>query len=90
MWADLGSAAWPLGAATAASAVASGLVAWSVHHHPADGRHRMLVLVNSLLLVSFAMRNGFKAWRGGGCTRSGRLRLIARDQRCGCGWPALL
>lgn len=98
MWSDLSSAAWSVGAAAAFSGASSGLVAWStnevVHEHNEwisdTGRSRMLVLINSILLVGFAARNGYKAWRGGGCTASGRFALVARDGGCGCGWPALL
>ena len=98
MWSDLSSAAWSVGAAAALSGAFSGLVAWStnevVHEHNEwisdTGRSRMLVLTNTCLLVAFGARNGYKAWRGGGCTSGGRFRLVARDAGCGCGWPALL
>jgi hypothetical protein len=96
MWGDLTVVGWSLGAAAALSAAASGLVAWSVHEYPGWARARALTILDVALLLLFAVRNGHKAWRSGGCTRSGRLKLIVSGndcswlRRCGCGWSALL
>ena len=97
-WTSISAAAWPVGAASAFSAAFSGLVSWStnevVHVNNEwisdEGRSRMLLLTNLVLLLGFGVRNGYKTWRGGGYSRSRRLLLVARDGGCGCGWPALL
>ena len=90
MWVDLQGTAWSVGATTAFTATISGIVAWSVHEYPAAARTRALFLANMAMLIGFSGRFGYKTWRGGGCSRTGRVQLVARDGRCGCGWPALL
>ena len=96
MWEDLNVVGWSVGAAAAFSAAAAGLVAWSVHEYPPSARARALLTLDLALLLLFAVRNGMKAWRGGGCTQGGRIRLVLSGddctalRRCGCGWPAML
>ena len=72
----------------------SGVAAYSAHAYEHEEEvkegHRAVVLLDALLFLAFAIRNGYKAWRGGGCTKGGKLRLLVGDGGCGCGWPALL
>ena len=90
LWVELSGAIWSIAAASGLCACVSGVAAWSAHEYEHEDRSRAVLVLNALLFLAFALRNGYKAWRGGGCTKGGKLRLLVGDAGCGCGWPALL
>lgn len=90
LWVELSGAIWSIAAASALCACISGVAAWSAHEYEHKDRSRAVLVLDALLCGAFALRNGYKAWRGGGFTKGGKLRLLVGDAGCGCGWPALL
>jgi len=81
-----------VGAMGALTAIASGVVAWSMHREEIHQRDRIMWPFEFALLLACAIRQGYKTWRG--CTRRGRLRLFVGGLgSCAPGWrwwPPLL
>ena len=81
-----------VGAMGALTAIASGVVAWSMHREEIHQRDRIMWPFEFALLLACAIRQGYKTWRG--CTRRGRMRLFVGGLgSCAPGWrwwPPLL